>query len=149
MRNALKCGTFFIMALLIVALLIHIIRNDEHRIPKRIQTAIQRLPKLPSGIKEGQVFQFLGFPKPDEETDSTIEGRTGNTWTRYEIGFGRTFVLECQADNNRSRNAFDFDDGILFSVQIRRLTSPNGSGSAYETLKAWSSADRGQPSANP
>src|SRR3954468_19439465 len=86
-------------------------------IPLAVREALSRMGTIVPGTREGEVFSVLGLQKPLKVLDSEIEGRTGATWTQYEIGFGREFVLKCES-MNYPVEVRDFEDGILLTVKI-------------------------------
>jgi len=102
--------------------------------PKEVKSALARITKIPKGMEQGKVFDFLSLPKPSRQMDFSIRN-PGLTWVRYEIGFGDQFVLECEAPSAfENARLFRFDTGILHSVSLRRYGRP-----IYETLNpAWS-----------
>ena len=105
--------------------------------PEAIHCALRRIPTIPEGMKEGQIFAFLGLVKPEDSFVNEVEN-TGETGTRYKIGFGDSFVLHCQSQNTRPIDAngtFSYDNGVLFRVRILRLrTNKAGNEPQYELV---------------
>ena len=89
--------------------------------PEAIHLALRRIPTIPRGMKEGQIFTFLGLSKPEEPFAKEIAAPFGETCTRYNIGFGDSFVLHCESIHARSSNISNYDNGVLFRVSILRL----------------------------
>lgn len=63
--------------------------------PLSVKLAIRRMDSLPKTVTPEQAFEHLGFILPDDGLDSVMDGRGGYHWFRYDIGFGREFVIEC------------------------------------------------------
>ena len=108
------------------------------QLPPKIEHALKRLPTIPTGMKEGEVFDYLGLVKPDEPTLKEVSAAFKETATQYNIGFGELFVLHCEAINEGlpiMKPTFRYDDGVLARVRILRLVDRGRNGEKkYELI---------------
>lgn len=67
--------------------------READGLPRAIEVALRRLPKLPKGTKD--FFAYLGL-KPAREEPLAKEGlgRVHSFWERWDVGFGSKYVLE-------------------------------------------------------
>jgi hypothetical protein len=102
----------------------------KEELPREIALALERLPGMPEGTNVEEAFRLLGFTLPYDAMDKTIQGRTGMGWLRYEIGFGKEFVLECETRKSK----VPLETPTVLSVEIRKLKPGSGNRKDYETL---------------
>lgn len=93
------------------------------------------MSSVPNGIRQRELFGYLGIPKPAErEDEAVVQGRSGVTWSLYRIH--PKFVLECES-SIQPWSGQDFDDGFLDYAVIRQgKTLPNGV-TEYVDLKPY------------
>ena len=135
MKVFFKCQPFLI--LLLTAGCVSNREGNTTNYPEAIRLALRRLPTIPKGMKEGDVFAFLGLSQPEDSFVNEVE-TTGETGTLYRIGYGDSFVLHCQSENTpplKSNGKFSYSNGVLFRVEILRLRgSKAGKEPRYEPI---------------
>jgi hypothetical protein len=109
------------------------------KLPPQIQVALSRLPSIPSGMRKSELFPYLGLKPGDDEIEGS-ESPPGDSYSVYEIGFGRDYILvfgERTLEKKGGRYV-RVDDGRIYDVEIKRRKGAENGHPVYERLPGGS-----------